>query len=60
MGMDSYMVLVNGKVEEEIDTAGRSKEAMSYILIDRYYHYNSSQSHVNIISTLTGEEYSYV
>ncbi len=54
------MIVVDGKVEEEIETVGRSKEVMSFILIDRYYHYNSHNSEVNIISSLTGEEYAYV
>ncbi|QNR65478.1 hypothetical protein IAQ67_16455 [Paenibacillus peoriae] len=58
--MDSYMIVVDGKVKEEIETVGRSKEVMSFILIDRYYHYNSHNSEVNIISSLTGEEYAYV
>ncbi|KAF6630549.1 hypothetical protein H6F38_14045 [Paenibacillus sp. EKM208P] len=58
--MDTYMIVVDGKVEEEIETAGRSKEAMSYVLIDRFYHWKGLSGNVNIYSSLTGSEYRYV
>ncbi|MGG1650487.1 hypothetical protein ABHN03_16815 [Paenibacillus sp. NRS-1775] len=58
--MDSYMVVVDGKVQEEIDQAGRSSETMSFVLIDRYYHYRGLSGDVNIYSSLTGSEYQYV
>ncbi|MET3209762.1 UNVERIFIED_CONTAM: hypothetical protein ABIC26_002709 [Paenibacillus sp. PvR008] len=58
--MDTYMVVVDDKVTEEIETAGRSKEAMSFVLIDRFYHWNRLSNNVNIYSSLTGSEYQYV
>jgi hypothetical protein len=58
--MDTYMVVVDGKVTEEIETAGRSKEAMSFVLIGRFYHWNGLSANVNIYSSLTGSEYQYV
>ncbi|MDR6779412.1 MULTISPECIES: hypothetical protein [Paenibacillus] len=58
--MDTYMIVVDGKVKEEIETAGRSKEAMSYVLIDRFYHWKGLSGNVNIYSSLTGSEYRYV
>lgn len=54
------MIVVDGKVKEEIETAGRSKEAMSFVLIDRFYHWSSFSANVNIYSSLTGIEYHYV
>ncbi|MGV6935952.1 hypothetical protein ACWA2B_10600 [Paenibacillus sp. CMM36] len=58
--MDAYLIVVDGKVTEEIETAGRSNEAMSFVLIDRFYHWKGLSANVNIYSSLTGSEYNYV
>lgn len=59
--MDTYDIVINNKVVESIPQEGRSRETMSFIIMDRVYKLTAEfKSYVEVYSRKTGSVYRYV
>lgn len=58
--MNTYNLIVDGKVIESIEEKGRCKDTMAYVLMDRVYALTAQlKQQINVIVKETGKEHYY-